>query len=90
MSIEVASIVTVTRESVTFSRVSMVSSKRANRPRTLLTIRCRTVNPTSECTGSMSQFPMAYPGTAWSVEGISAPGVRGVQFRKTWIAVPVG
>ena len=28
-----------------------------NRPRTLLTIMCRAVKPTSECTGSMSQVP---------------------------------
>ncbi len=50
--------VTVTCESVTTSRVSMVPLKRVNLPRTLLTIRWRTVNATSEWTGSMSQVPV--------------------------------
>ena len=38
-----------------------------NRPRTLLTIMCRTEKPTSECTGSMSQVPATYPGMVVAV-----------------------
>ena len=57
VSIEVASMVAVTLESVNSGAVTISPLNAPNRPRTLLTIMCRTVKETSECTGSMSQVP---------------------------------
>ena len=50
-------------ESSGFSAVTMVPPKSPKRPRTLLTIRWRTVNDTSVCTGSIFQVPVRWPGT---------------------------
>jgi hypothetical protein len=52
-----ASIVTLTEESATSAPVTISPLNELKRPRTLLTIMCRTVKETSECTGSMSQVP---------------------------------
>ena len=58
VSIEVASIVTVTEESAGVGAGDDLAAEALRScPRTLLTIMCRTVKETSECTGSMSQVP---------------------------------
>ena len=49
--------VAVTDDCSGFSPVTNSPEKVVNRPRTLLTIMCRAVKPTSECTGSISQVP---------------------------------
>jgi len=49
-------------ESSTFSAVTMFPVNSVNLPRIFDTIRCRTVNVTSECTGSIFQVPTTYPG----------------------------
>ena len=51
-----------TLESSGFSAMVMVPSKVLKVPLTLLTIRCRTLKPTSEWTGSMFQVPATRPG----------------------------
>ena len=53
-----------TLESSGFSPMVMVPSKVLKEPLTLLTIRCRTLKPTSEWTGSMVQVPATRPGTS--------------------------
>ena len=57
VSMDVASIVAETLEPVTSSPVTICPVNEPKRPRTLLTIMCRTLKETSECTGSMSQVP---------------------------------
>ena len=57
VSTELASTVAVTVESVNSGAVTISPLNAPSRPRTLLTIMCRTVKETSECTGSMSQVP---------------------------------
>jgi len=57
VSTEVASTVAVTLEPVNSGAVTISPLNAPSRPRTLLTIMCRTVKETSECTGSMSQVP---------------------------------
>ena len=57
VSIDEASTVVVTLESVSSGAVTITPPKVAKRPRTLLTIMWRTVKETSECTGSMSHVP---------------------------------
>ena len=48
----------VTLDPVRFSAVVISPLNEPKRPRTLLTIMCRTLKETSECTGSMSQVPV--------------------------------
>ena len=57
VSIEARSISAVTDESSGFSAVTSSPANLVNLPRTLLTIMCRTENPTSECRVSMVQVP---------------------------------
>src|SRR5664279_1033518 len=49
-------------ESSTFSAVTMFPVNSVNLPRIFDTIRCWTMNATSECTGSIVQVPTTYPG----------------------------
>lgn len=57
VSIDARSIVAFTADSRGSSPVTIVPSNVPKRPRTLLTIRCRTVKPTLLWAGSMVQVP---------------------------------
>jgi hypothetical protein len=57
VTIESSAISAVTEESSGSAPVTISPEKEVNLPRTLLTIMCRTLKPTSECTGSMVQVP---------------------------------
>jgi len=63
----------VTLESKMSSPVTISPSNFVNLPRTLLTIMCRTENPTSEWTGSIAHLPATYPGMRVVVALLMAP-----------------
>ena len=61
---EARSTVAVTDDDSGSAAVTISPSKLVKRPRTLLTMRCRTVKDTSECTGSIAQEPATQPGNS--------------------------